>query len=122
MIDIALDKDTHDLYFSSSDIHVVNDLDSVEQSLKVRLLFYLREWFLDTTSGVPYYDDVLVKNPNVPDIENILKSKIIDTENVTEILEFNSEFDNSTRQLSITFKAKTSFGDTDLLSVSLFNT
>jgi len=119
--DLALDKDTHDMYFDESDLHVVDDLDQVEQSLKERLLFYLREWFLDITAGVPYYTEVLIKNPNVPDIENILKSKILDTPNVLEILEFNSVFNNSARNFTVTFKSKTVYGDTSLLSISLFN-
>ena len=95
MIDLALDKDTHDLYISVNDMQLVDNLDNVEQHLKTRLLFYLQEWFLDTTAGVPYYTDVLIKNPNIPDIENILKSKILDTTNVQEILEFDSVFNNA---------------------------
>lgn len=120
MIDLALNKDTHDLYFDNADLTLVNDIDSVEQHLKVRLLFYLREWFLDTTSGVPYFSDVLIKNPNIPDIENIFKSKILDTNDVEEILEFNSTYDPSSRVYSISFKARTKYGEVDLQE-SLFN-
>jgi hypothetical protein len=120
MKDLALDKDTHDLYFVDSSIQVVNDLDSVEQRLKTRLLFYLKEWFLDTTAGVPFYTDLLIKNPNIPDIENILKAKILDTPEVIELLEFDTVYAASARSLEVTFKVRATYGYIDLI-VSLFN-
>jgi hypothetical protein len=120
MIDIALDKDTHDIYYFQNDIHVVNNIDNVEQHIKIKLLFYLQEWFLDTVAGLPFYTDILIKNPNIPNIDNIIKSKILDTPNVQEILEFDSIFNNSTRKYDVTFKVRTDYGDTSLLLISLF--
>jgi len=120
MKDLALDKDTHDLYFNSNDIHTVDDIDQNEQHLKVRLLFYLREWFLDTAAGLPFYTDILVKNPNVPDIDNIIKSKILDTPDVIEILEFQSEYNNTTREYDVSFTVRSNYGTSDL-QISLFS-
>jgi hypothetical protein len=120
MIDLALDKDTHDLYIASDDLQLVENIDQVEQSLKIRLMFFRNEWFLDTKTGVPYYTDILVKNPNIPNIENILKAIIIDTPEVQELLEFNSEFDNGARTYAVTFKVRTTYGDTEV-EASLFS-
>ncbi len=120
MINLALDKDTNDLVIENFNLQLVENLDQVEQSLKNRLLTFLQEWFLDTTAGLPFYDDILIKNPNIPDIENIIKAKIIDTPKVIELVEFNSNFDNAARSYSVTFKAKTEFGIVEL-TVSLFN-
>lgn len=119
MIDLALDKTTHDLLVRENDLQLVSGLDQVEQNLKERLLFYRREWFLDTTEGVPFFDEILVKNPNVPNIESILKAKILDTEDVIELLEFQTTFDAAARTLTVVFKARTIYGVADL-SLSLF--
>jgi len=119
MIDLALDRGTHDLYIPADDLVLVTGLEQLQQNLTIRLRFFLREWFLDENAGVPYYDDILIKNPNVPDIENILKSYILDTPDVIELLEFDTVFEPTQRTLEVSFKARTNFGIADL-SVSVF--
>jgi len=119
MKDLALDKDTHDLIYTGSDLLMVDELDQIEQSLKERLLFYRQEWFLDTTSGIPFYDDILVKNPNVPNIENIIKAEIMDTPEAIELLSFKSEFDAPARSYSVSFSLRTEFGVASL-ELSIF--
>jgi GTPase SAR1 family protein len=120
MIDLAIDKTTHDLYIESDDLQLVNNIDQVEQSLKIRLLFFRDEWFLDTTSGIPYYTDVLVKNPNIPNIDSIIKATIADTPEVEELLEFRSEFNRSARTYTVIFKVRTTYGETEI-QASLFS-
>ncbi len=119
MIDLALNKTTHDMLYAGNDMLVVDTLDAVIQNLKQRLSFYLREWFLDTTEGINYYDDILVKNPNIPSIESIFKAKIFDTTYVTELLEFQGVYTVTPRNYSVTFKAQTIFGIAEL-SQSIF--
>lgn len=118
-IDLALDPDTHDLYIAGNDINLVKNADELEQNLKIRLQFFLNEWFLNILVGVPFYADILVKNPNISNIDSILKGKILDTPGVNEILEYDSTFDNTARTYSVTFKIRTQYGESDL-TVSLF--
>ena len=118
-IDLALDKNTHDLLFLKNDFLIVKDIDKVAQSLKQRLSFYQGEWFLDTTVGIPYFEEIFVKNPNIPDIESIYKVEIVETEDVNEILEFNSSFTNDIRTYDLTFSVNTVFGDLEF-SESIF--
>ena len=119
MKDLALDKTTHDLIYTGTDLLMVDELDQVEQSLKERLLFYRQEWFLDTTIGIPFYDEVLVKNPNIPNIENIIKAEIMDTPGALELLSFKSEFDSQSRSYSVSFSLRTEFGVASL-ELSIF--
>lgn len=109
-VDIALDKTTHDIIVSNNDFLVVKDVDKVGQKLKQRLLFYQGEWFLDTTVGIPYFQEVFVKNPNIPDIESIFKVEIVETEDVNQLLAFDSTFANDVRDYNITFTVDTPFG------------
>jgi len=119
MIDLALDKDTHDVYIASNDLQLVNTVDQIEQNLKIRLSFFRSEWFLDIKKGIPYYTEVLIKNPNIPNIENILKAVIADTIGVEEILYFSSDYNTSARSYTVEFKVRTLYGEAGL-SVSLF--
>lgn len=113
MKDIALDPLTHDLAFIDQSVAFVENVDFVIQKLKIKLQFFLGEWFLDTAVGVPFYSDILIKNPNFPDIENILKATILEVDGVNEILEFKSEFSRSIRKLDVTFKVNTDYGEVE---------
>lgn len=119
-VDIALDQDGHDLLIRDGELKLAEGLDHVSQNLKIRLQFYLGEWFLDITEGVPFYSDILVKNPNISSIDSILKARILSTLEVTNLLEYKSEFNNVTREYTVNAKVKTIYGVLDL-ETSLFN-
>jgi len=110
MQDIKLDKTTHDVIFENGDLVLISGLDRVEQQIKIRLLFFYGEWFLNSTFGVRYYEDVLVGNPNFDQIEDMLKAEIADVDSVNEITEFSSNFISSSRQLNVEFTVNTDFG------------
>lgn len=114
MIDWKLDPLTHDIVIENGDAVLIEDVEGdpaqIEQHLKIKLWLFKGEWFLDTSVGVPYFEDILVKNPNIPNIESILKQKILSTPGVNEILEFSIAFDRQARNLTVDFKADTDFG------------
>lgn len=109
--DIAIDIDTGDVAIKNNDLILTSGIDMVNQKLRTRLRFFAVEWFLDTVTGMPYFQDILVKNPNINNIDNIIKTKIIETDDVTELLEYDSTFDNSLRTFSVTFKYRSTFGE-----------
>jgi len=47
--------------------------------LRTRLNMYLGEWFADTRVGVPWFQRILVKNPDVRLVETIIRSIIVST-------------------------------------------
>lgn len=112
MKDLKLDKDTHDLKVENFDLSLITGIDRVVQDLKVRLWVFLNEWFLDTSIGLPFYSDINVKNPDLNAIEAIFKEKIIETEDVNEILEFQLNYNSSLRTMSVSFSVNTTFGST----------
>jgi len=105
-MDLAINKDTGDLLLNELDLKLTQGTDSVEQRLRQNLKAYQGDWFLDESNGLPYYKDILVKNPDIPNIESIFKVSIVETEGVDELLEFNSSFNAATRQFSISFKVR----------------
>jgi hypothetical protein len=114
MRDLLLDIDTHDLEIDNYDLAIVDGADRVKQHLKIRLLFFFNEWYLDGTQGIRYYDFVAVKNPDMAIIDGIIKATIAETPDVLEILEYQSEYDVSLRSLTVTFTANTTYGIIEL--------
>ena len=110
-LDIAVGVNSHDLEVVDKDLHIVSEKDRVRQHLKIRLWFFLKEWFLDTTAGVPFFEEILVKAPNITRIENILKVVILDTPDVSEITKFDVAYDSALRKFSLDFGVTTTYGD-----------
>ena len=108
--DIKLDKNAHDLLIENYDLSLVNGIDRVIQNLKIVIWFFFIEWYLDTSKGVRFYEDILIKNPNLPNIEVLLKDKILQVADVEEILEFDIDYNAALRSMSVTFKVRTTFG------------
>ena len=110
MLDILLDKFTHDLDLSTKDIVLIDGKERLLQQLKIRLETIHGEWFLDTTVGVEYYEAIWVKNPNLTIINAIIKKVILTTEDIVEVMTFSSSLNAAERKLTISFTAMTTFG------------
>lgn len=117
-VDLGLDPLTGDLAIEGNDLVIVSTSEQMVQNLKIRLRFFQGEWFLDIAQGLPFYESILVKNPNLPDIDNIIKAEIIDTEDITELLQYTSDYDPVLRTYSISFKVRSIYGISDLISTS----
>lgn len=110
MIDIKLDEIKHDISIKNYDLELVSDQGQISQSLRIRLLLFRGEWFLDEGEGVPFYEDVFVKNPNLGAVEASLKARIMGTPGVTELISFSMDFDRAGRFLKVDFEVNTLFG------------
>jgi hypothetical protein len=109
MLDIALNS-THDVDTSRVDFTLVADADQVRQQLLIKLKLWKGEWFLDTEFGTPYIPSILGKQLTLSGAIAALRKSILEVEGVRRIVEFNYDFSNSTRKLSVTFTADTTFG------------
>lgn len=89
---------------------------TVAQRLRIRLLTFLGEWFLDTTYGVPYWT-ILGRKTSKSVVDRIFQTEILKEQGVLEILEFNSAL-NSNRQYSMSFRVRTDKNqDTDVITI-----
>lgn len=111
MLDLALGKNSHDIVIEDFDLQLVTDDLFLIQKLKIKLSFFYSEWFLDLTQGIKYYDEVLIKNPNLTTIDNIFKLTIMEDGYFSSLLEYQSDFDLQNRQFSISFKAVKNTGE-----------
>lgn len=110
MTDIYLDKTNHDIVVRDNDLILVSGLEQVEQALRIRLWFFRSEWFLDTSKGLLDYENILVKSPNLGEVESLIKATILGTPDVLDLLEFDMTFDRSARSLGVTFTVNTIYG------------
>lgn len=108
--DIALNIAKNDLVIKNNDLILIDNTERVAQQVLITLRFWLGEWFLDTREGVPYLEYVLVKNPNMSHIRQILTEKIQSVEGVKSIVSLNFDFRRVTRELYIDFEVDTDYG------------
>lgn len=108
--DILLEKETNDLQLSGGDLVLVADFGAIEQEIAIRLAFVFGEWFLDTTAGLPYFDNILVKSPNLAAIRTIFMDEILASAGVKGVLSLSLDFDRQERSLTVTFSVNTDLG------------
>lgn len=99
---LAIDETTNDLYLSADgNLAVVTDALAVGQHARQRLQTFEKEWFLDTTCGVPWLDDILGRSYDPALAESVVKAELLATDGVEEITSFSVGFDRATRGLII---------------------
>lgn len=117
--DLALNRGTHDLQLVNGDFLVIDHKERIAQQLRITLWEWLGEWFLDARDGVPYREYILVKNPNMKHIRQVLTENISKVEGVNRIEELNLNYDTKNRTLIVDFSIDTDDGQivrTEVLS------
>lgn len=116
--DLQLDLDTHDLVIPDKDLVVMDDTtDSITQRLKVTLLFFKGEWFLNVEFGIPYYQSILTRGISKTKVDGIFKTKILDVQGIESIITFTSTFNAMSREYTVTFSCRASTGDIITLEI-----
>lgn len=123
MSDLSLDFDAQllgtpayaDLKIVDGDLQLTSDAnpqgtDSVIQFTMQRLRLFLGEWFMNTQDGVPWYQQILVKNADKATVDGLLRDCILATPGVTALLSFQSTQDRSKRIMTVSFTILTAMG------------
>lgn len=119
-MDLLLDEVSHDIVWNNGPLtreFTTQPLtQTVAQRLKIRLLSFKGEWFVNTLYGIPYHQELLGKKPTKARIDRIYQQEILSENGVREIVSFNSTFDK--RQYSLQFQVKVSSGETtDVINI-----
>ena len=105
-MDILLNS-TGDLFVSpTGDIALEN---SVSQKIRIKLLWFEGEWKWNTEKGMPYRESLLIKNPDTDYFESLVREKIFEVEEVTEVKEVAITYDTHTRGAVIKYIALTDY-------------
>ena len=88
----------------------------VAQAVVTRLRLLRGEWFLDLTEGTPYAPAVLGKHTKGT-YDFAIRQRVLKTEGVTEIEEYESIFDGETRALTVNIRINTVYGPAQIQEV-----
>lgn len=100
--DLAIDPDTGDAVFDVGAAAIVSDL-------KSRLLTFLGEWFLDTSIGFPWFQDVLGQKLDEGRIRSDVEREALGTPGVVDVSDLVIT-SPAAREVSVTFNATASTG------------
>ena len=99
-IGLAIDPATNDLFLApDGNLATVADALAVGQHVRQRLKTFEGEWFLDTSAGVPWLDEVLGRQPDTVIAEALIKAEILETVGITGISSFSIRFNQERREI-----------------------
>jgi hypothetical protein len=113
MRDLKLDING-DLAIEGGDLVIVSGAECLAQYLRTRLRLFAGEWFLDTRLGVPYFEQILVKSPDLSLIETGIKAVVLETPGVLALTAFEMTHDRAARTLTVSFTVSTDDGELSL--------
>lgn len=118
MINLALGDDG-DIYTQNYRLARVSGNEQIAQRISTRLKLLSGEWFLDTGQGVPWFEQILVKNPNRAIVQGALKRAILQTPGVNELVSFHIDENSVTRKIVVYFAVTTNNGETFATGVEM---
>lgn len=84
---------------------------TVGQAIGTRLKLRQGEWFLDSTVGVPY-DTQILGTDTESTRDQAMQTAILDTQGVTQIVDYASYLDPTTREFTMAAVVDTQYGQT----------
>jgi hypothetical protein len=108
--DLLMDADG-DLAQPGGDLASAAGAPAIAQALRMRLALFAGEWFLDLDAGVPYFEQVLVKNPNMTAIRAVFRREILATPGVLGLLYLTLNYAAADRSLRLDFAVSTALGE-----------
>ena len=101
---------TGDTVFGHGGADLLQDSpECVAQAVVTRLRLLRGEWFLDLTEGTPYVPAVLGRHTRET-YDFAVRQRILDTEGVSGIAEYESLFDGESRRLAVSARIDTVYG------------
>lgn len=118
MVDISIDLQTGDLLIIDGDLVLTSDIDPrgtnpILQDIIQRMRLFYKEWFLDNTKGVPWFQQIFVKNPDLSKIDAIFIELILSTRGVDSLISYSFTPNMAMRSFEIVFSAQTILGVVD---------
>jgi hypothetical protein len=110
---------TGDIRVEGGNVFLLTGIDATRQNLENRLKTFKGEWFLDPDLGLPFFDDIKKKNPDVSILNAIFTAAILETPGVVSIEKLTFEINSAARELYVNFAAITTEGETITESITV---
>lgn len=90
-MDLKIDRESGDLVFVNGSCPVTENFsDSTAQRVYVMLRTFAGEWYLDISTGVPYYPNILGTKVSKSVVDRIIQEKVLAVRGVADIVSFES--------------------------------
>ena len=86
--------------------------EDLAQSIRTRLLHFKGENYLDSRTGVPWFQSILIKAPNLVRTRAAIRNTIASVPGIASVPVVDLSLDRVTRHLTIAFEAVTTTGAT----------
>jgi hypothetical protein len=103
-VDIRLTK-SGDL--DLTDMGDIQLTESIQQDILIHLRWIFEEWRLGPEFGLPYFQDILVKNPNIEIIKRDIVNEILKCDKVVRASIEDINYNPADRTLKVIYKAET---------------
>lgn len=107
MVDLLLDRDGNLQISPTGDIYLTN---SAAQAVSIRLRWFLGEWKFNPNFGLPYFEEILIKNPSLFRIKQLIREQIMSVQEVREVSELTAFLDSAKREMTVRYTAVTDTG------------
>lgn len=94
--------ETYDMTLLGNDLRLTTESEEVAQRLEVRLQFIFGEWFLDTSQGLPYPQNIFEEGLlNTDALYALFRTEILNTPGVVTINSLTIDINRDERELTI---------------------
>ncbi len=103
-----------DYSFGRGQQNITYGVYAVAQAIKTNLMLFQNEWWEDLENGLPIFQQIIGNTGTMEHIDlvdSLIKKRITDTENVTSISDYTSEFNREARSYSFQCNVQTPFGN-----------
>jgi hypothetical protein len=96
----------------------ITGADYARQKIRQRLLFIMGEWFLDTRKGMPWFEEILIKNPDLSLVQARVRDCILGVPGMTRVDAVEVRWDRAERNLALAYHATYETGEpvTDIVA------
>lgn len=111
-----------DLDVTSGTVEVTtNTATEYRQKVQARLQSFKGEWRYELGHGMPYYERIYVKNPQLVEVQEIFRRTILSVPGGQSVTFNLFDFNALTRVLSFSFQVQTNFSVAPLIFSSTFD-
>ena len=99
--------------------NLIESTQALAQRIRIELKTFLGEWVLDESLGIPYFEEVLVRNANPLIVENIIRRALLRIPGVGDISQLEVTIDRRSRRVITNFTVTTDQEELLTLTVNL---
>lgn len=101
MSDLFVDADGNLTLGSDSDLSVADNREAVKQELRIKLLTFFREWFLDESIGVDYAGEILIRDFKSSQADREIRRNIMQVANIRTVKTIDISVDHQIQKATI---------------------